>query len=175
MCVRMTKLLVLGGVVFGAACTTTPPPNPGSGITLLSPTSNPVNGSTFRCLGHWPSAMTPCESPGTSSDAATFASDDQNGVVDLGLGRTPIPIDGGNSTVHVQLQFDADGQLSVAAFEQTTQAGDVATIETSDVVSGWLQPETIGRSASERNAGRFDLAFSWGEILGSYDTRPLIQ
>jgi hypothetical protein len=169
----MTRLILLAGAVFAAACTTTSSPAPGPGITLLAPSNDPVNGNTFRCLGHWPSAMNPCTAPGgaSASSATTFATDDQGGIVDLELSRTPIPIDGGNSTVHIQLTFDAG--LSVDAFEHTTRAGDVATIETSEVVSGWIQPEVLSDSAAARNAGRFDLAFSWGEIVGQYDTNPL--
>ena len=165
----MTKLPVFVALALGA-CTTTPS-GTGAGIALVAPTSDFTGGNSFRCMGQWPSSMTPCQTP-WQSEAATFSSDGGNHTVDLELARTPIPVDGGSSTVHIELQFAPDGTITPSVYEATTRAGDVATLETSDAVSGWIQPEAVSSSSDERNAGRFDLAFSWGEILGQYDTRP---
>jgi hypothetical protein len=164
----MLKLLVLSAAVAAAACST--PPGT-TAIALHTSTGAPVDGTAFDCTGTWPSSMTPCDYPWSSSPA-TSANDDGNGLVHLTLHRNPIPVDGGASTVYLDLQYGVEGQLSPVAWEDTTRAGDVATVETSDPTDGWIEPVVTGRTAQLRNAGRFSLTFAWGSISGTYDTAP---
>jgi hypothetical protein len=164
----MRTLLVLSAAVAGAACSTPPGDTP---IDLHTTSGAPVNGTSFQCTGTWPSAMTPCDYPWSSSPT-TGATDDGDGLVHLILHRNPIPVDGGASNVYLDLQYGVEGQLSATAREETTRAGDVATVETSDPTEGWIEPVVTGRTAQLRNAGRFSITFAWGSISGTYDTAP---
>jgi hypothetical protein len=167
--VRMSKLLVASAAMIGAACST--PPSGGTPIALHATSGTPVDGSAFQCTGSWPSSMTPCDYPWSSSPVAD-ATDDGNGLVHLILHRNPIPVDGGASTVYLDLQFGVEGQISPTAWEETTRAGNLATVETSEPTDGWIEPVVTGRTAHLRNAGRFSLTFAWGSIAGTYDTAP---
>ena len=149
-----------------AACT-----SPSTDITVKPISSDPVNGNSFACTGTWPSQWTPCEY-GWQSTPTTFASDDGNGLVHLYLERSPIPVDGGASLVHIDLQYGVEGQLSATAYEDTSRAGPATTVETSDPIDGWIQPYVTGRSTQFRNAGTFSITFAWGSISGTYDTNP---
>ena len=128
-----------------------------------------VSGSAFQCTGTWPSQLTPC-GYAWSSQPATLAVGTTADSVELILQRRPIPVDGGASSVYLKLKFASDGTVSASATETTTAAGMPRVIETSDAVSGFVDPAVMGRSPGVRNAGKFSLTFAWGSISGTYDT-----
>jgi hypothetical protein len=126
-----------------------------------------VTGNAFECTGTWPSDWTPCAYPWSSSPA-TYARHDSDGIVHLALERSPIPVDGGASTVYIDLDVSA-APVTAIAWEEKTHPGDAAGVETSGPVSGWVQPDVVGVNAGDRTAGAFSLTFSWGSISGTYD------
>jgi hypothetical protein len=138
-------------------------------IDVLPPGDSPVTGSEFACSGDWPSAVTPCNYPWTSRPV-TRASDQSDGRVQMSLGRSPDPVDGGASSVVLVLQFGFQETIGVFVYETTTRPDLQPPTETSEPVSGWIEPDVVGHNAAQRNAGRLSLSFAWGSISGSYDT-----
>lgn len=172
--VVVASALALGALGI-AACATTPPvgdPPPGRSGLEIRHTGTPVSGSSFECTGTWPSDLTPCAYR-WSSQPQTLATSDQPGLVELALRRVPIPVDGGASTVFIDLRFGLDDRIGRAtAHEITTQAGTLHVVDTSEATGGWIDPYVAGRTADARNAGRFSIRFAWGSISGTYDTAP---
>jgi hypothetical protein len=171
----MTKLSFLTfGLLLGACSSDMSGPDPTNGpsaIEMRQATGDVVNGSSFTCTGTWPSAWTPCSYDWTSTPA-TDAYDVSAQLVRLNLGRHPIPVDGGASTVYIELSFAAEGHVLASAAEFTTRAGNLQTLESSAPVSGWIAPTIVGQGAAMRNAGDFSLTFAWGSISGTYDSHP---
>jgi hypothetical protein len=92
-------------------------------------------------------------------------------MIELSLYRTPIPVDGGASVVTITLDLDHDGHVIGAyASEDTTRAGDVHVIESSEATGGWVQPSVVSADPTARQAGAFVVDFAWGSIQGTYDT-----
>lgn len=181
---KLPKISVLSFGVFGlAACATTPsstppggsldPPvgDPSAGDVEIRHSSAAVAGNSFQCTGTWPSPQTPC-GYSWSSQPQTLAITDGSGVVRLVLRRTPIPIDGGASTVYIDLHFDASGKPTVTAQESTTRPPVGGVVENSKPISGWIDPVAMSATTDARNAGAFSLTFPWGTISGTYDTAP---
>jgi hypothetical protein len=173
----MQTVIVASALSLGAlgiaACATDPaagdPPAGRSGLQIRH-SGTPVSGSLFQCTGTWPSSLTPCSVP-WSSQPQTLATSDRPGLVELALRRIPIPVDGGASTVFIDLRFGNDDRIvSATAHETTTQAGTLRVVETSEATGGWIDPYVAGRTADVRNAGQFSLTFAWGSISGTYDT-----
>lgn len=127
-----------------------------------------VTGTEFTCTGQWPSSLTPCAYPWQST-ANVWLSVDGTDHLRIELGRTPIPVDGGAAGVSIELVF-AHGGGVVAAFahESTTRGGDVATIESSDAVDGWISPEITSLDPTALQRGEFAIDFGWGSIAGGY-------
>jgi hypothetical protein len=167
--------------VFGlVACATTPsgapssgPPDPPMGEVDLEirHSGAAVAGSSFQCTGAWPSPQTPCSYSWTSQPQ-TLAVSDGAGKVRLVLRRSPIPVDGGASTVFIDLSFDASGKPTVTAQESTTRPPLGQVVETSKPISGWIDPAAMSAATDARQAGAFSLTFEWGTISGTYDTAP---
>lgn len=161
------------GALGIAACATTPPAgDPPARVYHLKirHSGTPVSGSSFQCTGTWPSKLTPC-AYAWPSQPQTLATSDRPGLVELALRRIPIPVDGGASTVFIDLRFGNDDRIvDVTAHEITIQAGTLRTVESSDPISGWIDPYVAGRTAAARNAGQFSLTFGFGSISGTYDT-----
>jgi hypothetical protein len=131
-----------------------------------------VAGSSFQCTGSWPSPLTPCAYSWTSQPQ-TLATSDGSGLVRLVLRRVPMPVDGGASTVYIDLSFDANGKPTAIAQESTTRAPLGKVVESSKPISGWIDPTEISAATDARNVGSFSLTFEWGTISGTYDTAPL--
>lgn len=181
---KLPKITVLS-LLGLAACATTPsstpsggPPNPPAGdpptgeVDLeIRHSGAAVAGSSFQCTGTWPSPLTPC-GYSWSSQPQTVAVADGSGTVRLVLRRTPMPVDGGASTVYIDLDFDASGKPTVTAQESTTRPPLVQVVETSKPISGWIDPVAMSATTDARNAGTFSLTFPWGTISGTYDTAP---
>jgi len=130
-----------------------------------------VSGSEFTCTGTWPSVNTPCGYAWTSQPATMALASSEPDAIELVIRRTPIPVDGGASTVYLKLRFDASGMVSASAAESTTIAlGAPRTVETSTATAGFVDPAVTGRTPQDRNAGKFSLTFPWGSISGTYDT-----
>jgi hypothetical protein len=168
------------GVLGLVACATTPsgtpssgPPDPPTGdMTLeIRHSGAAVAGNSFQCTGNWPSALTPCNYSWTSQPQ-TLATTDGAGTVRLVLRRTPIPVDGGASTIYIDLSFDASDAPSATAEESTTQPPRGLVVESSKPISGWIDPVAMSVATDARNAGTFSLTFKWGTISGTYDTAP---
>ncbi|HEX8108105.1 MAG TPA: hypothetical protein VF516_10285 [Kofleriaceae bacterium] len=168
------------GVVGLMACATTPsgtpssgPPDPPTGEADLEirHSGTAVVGSSFQCTGNWPSALTPCGYAWTSQPQ-TVATGDGAGKVRLVLRRSPMPVDGGASTVYIDLSFDASGKPTATAQESTTRPPLAREVETSKPISGWIDPVAMSAASDARQAGTFSLTFEWGTISGTYDTAP---
>ncbi len=168
------------GVLGLVACATTPsgtpssgPPDPPTGEVGLEirHSGAPVAGSSFQCTGNWPSALTPC-GYAWSSQPQTVATSDGAGKVRLVLRRSPMPVDGGASTVTIDLSFDASGKPTATAQESTTRPPLAREVETSKPISGWIDPVAMSAATDARQAGTFSLTFEWGTISGTYDTAP---
>ncbi len=169
----MQKLIAISALSLGVlgliGCTTTP--STGQSELEVRHSGTPVIGSSFQCTGTWPSSLTPC-GYAWSSQPVTQAIIDGTGVVRLALGRSPIPIDGGASTVDIELTVGAGGLVGATAQESTSRPGTAQVVERSDPTTGWIDPVAIGTTTGARNAGRFSLTFAWGSISGTYDTAP---
>ncbi|HEX3483151.1 MAG TPA: hypothetical protein VHT91_49410 [Kofleriaceae bacterium] len=163
------------GVLGLVACATTPssaPPDPTGDTDIeIRHTGAAVTGSSFQCTGTWPSALTPC-GYSWSSQPQTLAISEGSAKLRLVLRRSPMPVDGGASTVFIDLMFDATGTPTAAAQESTTRAPLGTGIETSKPISGWIDPIAMSAAADARQAGTFSLTFEWGTISGTYDTAP---
>jgi hypothetical protein len=166
------------GVLGLVACATTPsgtpssgppdPPTGQAGLEILH-SGAAVAGSSFQCTGTWPSALTPC-GYAWSSQPQTLATTDGAGDVRLVLRRSPMPVDGGASTVYIDLSFDPSGTVGATAEESTTQPPRGLMVESSKPISGWIDPVAMSAAADARQAGKFSLTFKWGTISGTYDT-----
>jgi len=176
----LPTISVLSVGVFGlVACATTPPsgpPDPPTGPTAdvdleIRHSGAAVAGSSFHCTGTWPSALTPCGYT-WASQPVTSAVSDGAGKVRLVLSRSPIPVDGGASTVTIDLSFDASGNVTATAQESTTRPPLVRQAETSTPIAGWIDPVEMSAASDARQAGAFSLTFTWGSISGTYDTAP---
>lgn len=172
--VTVASVLSLGALGI-AACATTPPvddpPGGQSGLEIRH-SGRSVSGSSFECKGTWPSKLTPC-AYAWPSQPQTLATSDRPGLIELALRRIPIPVDGGASTVFIDLSFGKDDRIVRAtAHEITTQAGTLRVVESSEATGGWIAPYVAGRTPDERNAGRFSIDFPFGSIRGTYDTAP---
>jgi hypothetical protein len=169
------------GVLGLVACATTPSGTPSSGPPDPPPTGQmdleirhtgaAVAGSSFQCTGTWPSALTPC-GYAWSSQPQTLATTDSSGQVRLVLRRSPMPVDGGASTVYIDLSFDSSGTVGATAEELTTEPPRGLLVESSKPISGWIDPVAMSASVDARQAGKFLLTFKWGTISGTYDTAP---
>ena len=172
-------LLALSSAAWAALCVIgctsaspndgTDPPPTGKLDLDIHRTGAPVTGSSFACTGTWPSSLTPCGYAWTSQPVTSEFSD--SGVVHLTLHRSPIPVDGGASTVFIDLQSNP-AVVGAKAWESTSRAGTAQQVETSRPLSGWIDPFVTGVSPGARNAGQFSLTFAWGSIKGTYDTSP---
>lgn len=168
------------GVLGLVACATTPSGAPSSGPPD-SPTGEvaleirhsgaAAAGSSFQCTGAWPSPQTPCGYSWTSQPQ-TLAISDGAGKVRLVLRRSPMPVDGGASTVFIDLSFDPSGTVGATAEESTTRPPLGKMVESSKPISGWIDPVAMSAAADARQAGTFSLTFAWGTISGTYDTAP---
>jgi hypothetical protein len=154
------------------ACMSSPSDPPAGETDLeIRHTGAVVNGSEFTCTGAWPSVNTPCGYSWTSQPATQALSTSEPDAIELVFGRTPIPVDGGASTVYLKLRFATAGMVNASAREATTAAlGAPRTIETSSAIAGFVDPAVMGRTPQDRNAGKFSLTFPWGSISGTYDT-----
>ena len=168
------------GVLGLVACTTAPsgnpsgnPSDPPAGETDLEirHSGAAVTGSSFQCTGTWPSALTPC-GYSWSSQPQTVAISEGSAKIRLVLRRSPMPVDGGASTVFIDLMFDATGKPTAIAQESTTRPPLAAVVETSKPISGWIDPSAMSAATDARQAGTFSLTFEWGTISGTYDTAP---
>lgn len=167
------------GVLGLMACATTPssgPPDPPTGPTgdaalEIRHSGAAVAGNSFQCTGTWPSAWTPCGYAWASQPQTTAISDGA-GKIRLVLGRSPIPVDGGASTVTIDLSFDASGKATATAHESTTRAPLARQAEISTPIAGWIDPVEMSAASDARQAGAFSLTFTWGSISGTYDTAP---
>ena len=163
--------------VFGLmACASAPssgPPDPPAGEVNLEirHSGAAVTGSSFQCTGTWPSALTPCGYT-WSSKPQTRAISEGSGKLRLVLFRSPMPVDGGASTVFIDLRFDPSGKPTATAQESTTRPPLSAMVETSTPISGWIDPTAMSAAPDARQAGTFSLTFEWGTISGTYDTAP---
>jgi hypothetical protein len=166
------------GVLGLVACATTPsgtpssgPPDPPTGEADLEirHSGAAVAGSSFQCTGSWPSPQTPCGYSWTSQPQ-TLATGDGAGKVRLVLRRSPMPVDGGASTVYIDLSFDPGGTVAATAEESTTRPPLARMVEASKPLSGWIDPVAMSAAADARQAGAFSLTFAWGTISGTYDT-----
>ena len=128
-----------------------------------------VSGNSFQCTGTWPSPQTPC-GYAWSSQPQTLATSDGTAAIRLVLRRVPIPVDGGASTVYIDLSFDANGKPTAIAQESTTRPPLAQVVESSKPISGWIDPVAMSATTDARNAGAFSLTFAWGTISGTYDT-----
>ncbi len=173
----MQTVIVASALSLGAlgiaACATTPPAGDPSARVYHMPirhSGTPVSGSSFQCTGTWPSNLTPCAYP-WPSQPQTLATSKGPGLVELALRRIPIPVDGGATTVFIDLRFGNDDRIvDATAHEVTTQPATLRVTESSDPIGGWLDPYVASRTAAGRNAGHFSLTFAWGSISGTYDT-----
>jgi hypothetical protein len=84
-----------------------------------------------------------------------------------------MPVDGGASTVYIDLSFDPSGTVGATAEESTTQPPLGKMVEASKSLSGWIDPVAMSAVTGERQAGTFSLTFAWGTISGTYDTAPV--
>jgi hypothetical protein len=136
-----------------------------------------VAGNAFECTGAWPSDLTPCAYhwPSSPKTLALTSANDLD-VVELGLGRSPLPVDGGASGAVIDLRFFGTGVErhihSASARAVTTAAGLHGPTEISVATHGWVEPVVVGDTPDQRNAGRFWLDFGWGTLGGTYDTAP---
>jgi len=162
------SLATLGALGACASTADEPPPTAQTDIEVRH-TEPVVSGSAFQCTGTWPSQLTPC-GYSWSSEPATSAIGTSADSVELILQRRPIPVDGGASSVYLKLAFASDGTVGARATETTTAAGLPRVIETSNAISGFVDPAVMGRTPDVRNAGTFSLSFAWGTISGTYDT-----
>jgi hypothetical protein len=168
------------GVLGLVACANAPsgppssgPPDPPAGEVDLEirHSGAAVAGSSFQCTGTWPSAQTPC-GYAWSSKPQTLAVSEGSGKLRLVLRRSPMPVDGGASTVFIDLRFDPSGKPTATAQESTTRAPLATVVETSTAISGWIDPTAMSAATDARQAGTFSLTFEWGTISGTYDTAP---
>lgn len=162
------------------ACATTPPDPPSGGPPdppvvqddlEIRHTKPSVAGNLFQCTGTWPSSLTPC-GYAWASQPHTAATSDLTGALRLVLHRVPMPVDGGASTVYIDLSFDAGGAPTATALEATTRPPLGKETETSTPIAGWIDPIAMSAVTDERQAGAFSLTFTWGSISGTYDTAP---
>jgi hypothetical protein len=169
---KLVEALVLGSATVIAACTDSVPLD-----TTLA--AGMVNGSAFECTGDWPHSWNPCNYP-SSPEAATFASG-SDGIVTLRLGRKLVPSPdegyptcGGGSSVFLVLDFNTPDDTVLTSANEVTFSGigDGSILETSDPISGTINPIVLSRDPEGRNAGKFSLTFAWGAIRGTYDTDP---
>lgn len=170
----MQKVLLVSSTWLAAlaflGCT-----SPGQSEIEIRHTSPHVSGSSFQCTGTWPSALTPCDYPGTSQPYTSAGGQDPGTVV-LSLLRTPIPVDGGGSVVSIELVVGADGQMVSATAKETTSSGLAGKIvESSNATGGWIDPGAVSATPDGRNSGAFSLSFPFGTISGTYDTAPLLR
>ena len=175
----LPTISVLSMGVFGLmACTNAPsgppssgPPDPPTAETDLEirHSGAAVTGSSFQCTGTWPSAQTPCGYT-WSSKPQTVAVSEGSAKLRLVLRRSPMPVDGGASTVFIDLRFDPSGKPTATAQESTTRAPLATVVETSTPISGWIDPTAMSAATDARQAGTFSLTFEWGTISGTYDT-----
>jgi hypothetical protein len=176
--ISVFSLGVFGLVACANAPSGTPssgPPDPPTGETDLEirHSGAAVTGSSFQCTGTWPSALTPC-GYAWASQPQTLAVSEGSGKLRLVLRRSPMPVDGGASTVYIDLSFDTTGTVGATAEESTTQPPRGVMVETSKPISGWIDPIAMSAATDARNAGKFSLTFKWGTISGTYDT-ALVQ
>src|SRR5689334_4044409 len=129
----------LGALGLGlGACASSPSEPAGETDVEIRHTGAVVSGSEFTCTGTWPSVNTPCGYAWTSQPATQALATSEPDAIELVLGRTPIPVDGGASTVYLKLRFAAGGMVSASAQETTTVAlGAPRTIETSSATAGF--------------------------------------
>jgi hypothetical protein len=169
------------GVLGLMACAASPsgppssgPPDPPTGQVDLEirHSGAAVAGSSFQCTGSWPSPLTPCGYSWTSQPT-TLATSDGDGKVRLVLRRSPMPVDGGASTVYIDLSFAPGGTVAATAEESTTRPPLGQMVEASKPLSGWIDPIAMSAAADARQAGAFSLTFAWGTISGTYDTGPV--
>ena len=157
-------------LAFAAAAAIPACTDPGSSPIEVRTGDATVTGTSFVCTGSWPSAITPCQAP-WDSVAAARAFVPATGGLEIALVRDPIPVDGGASVPSIALQLDPYGVvLGADAYEATTRAGDVQTVERSGSIGGYVLPVAVSTDPTQRNAGSFEIDFAWGTIEGTYDT-----
>src|SRR6185295_15123299 len=124
----------LGVLGLGLGACASSPADPSSGETDLEirHTGAAVSGSQFACTGTWPSINTPCGYLWSSQPATQALATGAPDAIELVLGRTPIPVDGGASSVALKLRFAPEGMIGASAQETTTTAlGAPRVVETS--------------------------------------------
>jgi hypothetical protein len=167
----MQKVLLVSPTWFAAlaflGCTGTG----GASELEIRHTHPQVTDSSFQCTGTWPSDLTPCAYTWPSQPFTSFSSPDPGTVV-LSLGRSPLPVDGGESQVSIELTIGADGQVVSATAKESTSSSPAGQItESSNATGGWVDPDVVvAGTVHGRNAGAFSLTFPFGTISGTYQT-----